>query len=76
MRLGYAGFRRVAPYLQFVMFMNPLPLPPLLADVFDRVRLQLPDGIVNWLLAILAARPPALWRFGETVGLWCYRAAR
>src|SRR5689334_4863931 len=32
--------------------MNSLPSPLLLADLFDRLRLQLPDPIVNWLTPV------------------------
>jgi ABC-type transport system involved in multi-copper enzyme maturation permease subunit len=32
--------------------MNSSPFPLLLADFFDRFRLQLPDGIVNWLTPV------------------------
>src|SRR5262245_34325704 len=32
--------------------MSPIPSPLLLADLFDRLRLQLPDPIVNWLTPV------------------------
>src|SRR2546427_12580789 len=32
--------------------MNPISSPLLLADLFDRLRLQLPDPIVNWLTPV------------------------
>jgi ABC-type transport system involved in multi-copper enzyme maturation permease subunit len=51
--------------------MSPIASPLLLADVFDRFRLQLPDGIVNWLT------PVWILCVGATAGLvlaallWC-----
>src|SRR6266516_4159268 len=32
--------------------MNPISSPLLFADLFDRLRLQLPDPIVNWLTPV------------------------
>src|SRR5262245_12748511 len=32
--------------------MGPLTAPVLIADIFDKFRLQLPDGIVNWLTPV------------------------
>src|SRR5262245_11179687 len=32
--------------------MSPILAPVLLADLFDRLRLQLPDPIVNWLTPV------------------------
>src|SRR5262245_21045071 len=43
--------------------MNPLTSPLLLADLFDRLRLQLPDPIINWLT------PVWILCVGATVGL-------
>jgi ABC-type transport system involved in multi-copper enzyme maturation permease subunit len=43
--------------------MSPIPSPLLLADLFDRLRLQLPDPIVNWLT------PVWILCLGATAGL-------
>src|SRR5436189_6267854 len=43
--------------------MSPTLSPLLLADLFDRLRLQLPDPIVNWLT------PVWILCVGATVGL-------
>src|SRR5947207_4920103 len=43
--------------------MSPIPPPLLLADLFDRLRLQLPDPIVNWLT------PVWILCIGATLGL-------
>src|SRR5947207_8369557 len=43
--------------------MSPIPPPLLLADLFDRLRLQLPDPIVNWLT------PVWILCLGATAGL-------
>ena len=45
-------------------------LPVLLADLFDRLRLQLPDGIVNWLTPVWILCVGATAGLVLTAGLW------
>src|SRR5262245_50717291 len=62
--------------------MNPTFQPLLLADLFDRLRLQLPDPIVNWLtpvwilcvgaalgLVLTAARWGSFWLLSRVPGV-------
>lgn len=44
--------------------------PVLLADFFDRLRLQLPDGIVNWLTPVWILCVGATAGLALTAGLW------
>jgi ABC-type transport system involved in multi-copper enzyme maturation permease subunit len=50
--------------------MMPVFLPPLLADLFDRFRLQLPDAIVNWLTPVWILCVGATAGLVLTAALW------
>ena len=50
--------------------MNPIPSPLILADLFDRLRLQLPDPIVNWLTPVWILCVGATVGLILTAGLW------
>lgn len=47
-----------------------MPLPLLVADLFDRLRLQLPDPIVNWLTPVWILCVGASAGLVLTAGLW------
>lgn len=47
-----------------------MPLPLLFADLFDRLRLQLPDPIVNWLTPVWILCVGAAAGLVLTAGLW------
>src|SRR5262245_29646342 len=50
--------------------MSPIPSPLLLADIFDRLRLQLPDPIVNWLTPVWILCVGVLAGLLLTAALW------
>src|SRR5438309_6581279 len=51
--------------------MNPVFFSPVLADLFDRLRLQLPDPIVNWLTPVWILCVGASAGLILTAALWC-----
>src|SRR3954468_14842317 len=50
--------------------MNPIIFSPVLADWFDRLRLQLPDPIVNWLTPVWILCVGATAGLVLTAALW------